>query len=138
MCSATSFGPRALNLDKFLHEHQRMTASLEKGTEPREGVTFDQWFRLSAGDVVLLDEASMAGTLQLADLVTLAKDAGAVVRLLLGDPAQLSAIEAGGALRLLEAEVGAVHLDHLHRFNEPDEATATLALRRGDPIAIDF
>ena len=79
----------------------------------------------------------MAGTLQLADLVTLAKNTGAVVRLL-GDPAQLTAVEAGGALRLLEAEVVAVHLDQLHRFTNPAEAAATLALRRGDPAAIDF
>jgi hypothetical protein len=41
-------------------------------------------------------------------------------------------------LRLLEAEVGAVHLDQLHRFTDPAEAAATLALRRGDPAAIDF
>ena len=57
---------------------------------------------------------------------------------LLGDPAQLSSVEAGGALRLLESEVGAAHLDHLHRFRDPAEATATLGLRRGDPAALEF
>jgi ATP-dependent exoDNAse (exonuclease V) alpha subunit len=126
-------GLRAENLHKFLHEQRRMTQGV---TSPNNG-PFDPWFRLTAGDLVLVDEASMVGTLQLVDLVTLAKDAGAVVRLL-GDPARLSAVEAGGALRLLEAEVGAVHLNQLYRFTHPAEAAATLALRRGDPAAIDF
>ena len=57
---------------------------------------------------------------------------------LVGDPAQLASVDAGGALRLLEAEVGAVHLDHLHRFVDPAEATATLRLRDGDPSALGF
>ena len=87
--------------------------------------------------MVLVDEAGMAGTLQLARLVELARNAGATVRLL-GDPAQLTAVDAGGALRLLEAEVGAVHLHQLHRFTNPDEADATLALRHGDPGALAF
>ena len=122
---SNELGTRAENVHKFLHENKR------------SGHTGDDWFRLREGDVVLVDEASMAGTLQLADLVTLAAQAGATVRLL-GDPAQLSAVEAGGALRLLESEVGAVHLDQLHRFVDPAEAQATLALRRGDPEALSY
>ncbi len=116
-------GLRAENLHKFLHEQR---------TDAR-----DPWFRLTAGDVVLVDEAGMAGTLQLAEIVSLAERAGASVRLL-GDPAQLASVEAGGALRLLEAEVGAARLDHLHRFVDPDEARATLLLREGDPSALGF
>lgn len=123
---AEELDTRAENLHKFLHETNR--------TDPGPR---DDWFQLRAGDVVLVDEAGMAGTLQLADLTEHAKQVGAVVRLL-GDPAQLSSVEAGGALRLLEAEVGAAHLDQLHRFTDPDEATATLALRRGDTSALDF
>jgi len=67
----------------------------------------------------------------------LGRESGAVVRLI-GDPSQLSAVEAGGALRLLDAEVGAVRLDHLHRFADPDEAFATTQLREGDPGALTF
>jgi ATP-dependent exoDNAse (exonuclease V) alpha subunit len=122
-------GVRAENLHKFLHEHTRAHAVPDAAIDP--------WFRLSPGDVVLVDEAGMAGTLHLAELVDLAKPAGAVVRLL-GDPAQLTAVDAGGALRLLEGEVGAVHLDKLHRFTDPAEAHATLALRHGDPTALVF
>lgn len=117
-------GTRAENLHKFLHEARR-------------DVPQDDWFQLAAGDVVLLDEAGMAGTLLLAELVKHATARGAALRLL-GDASQLSSVEAGGALRLLESETGAVRLDQLHRFTDPIEAAATLALRNGDPAALGF
>jgi hypothetical protein len=87
--------------------------------------------------VVLVDEAGMAGTLQLHKLLHLATTAGATIRLL-GDPAQLAAVDAGGALGLLEHEAGATHLTSLHRFTVPAEGAATLALRTGDPNALAF
>ncbi|MGW9596931.1 MobF family relaxase [Streptomyces chartreusis] len=87
-------------------------------------------YRLSAGDVVVVDEAGMAGTVLLRRVLDDAAAAGAHVRIL-GDPAQLAAVEAGGALRLLAREVGAVELSRLHRFTTTGEADATLALRDG-------
>ncbi|MFL6024087.1 MAG: MobF family relaxase [Marmoricola sp.] len=121
----TELGVRAENLHKFLYEVKRAN------------VDSDDWFRLGEGDVVLVDEAGMAGTLQLAELLDFAANAGAAVRLL-GDPAQLAAVDAGGALRLLEIEAGATHLTDLHRFVDPAEADATLQLRSGDLRAIEF
>lgn len=38
-----------------------------------------------------------------------------------------------GVLRLLQTEVGAVHLTAVHRFRHPEEAGASLTLRDGDP-----
>lgn len=119
-------GVRAENLHKFLHENDHGT-----------GRSQDAWFTLGKGDVVLLDEAGMAGTLHLARLLDLATAAGASIRLL-GDPAQLAAVDAGGALRLLEREVGAAYLTDLHRFRDPEEGEATLRLRSGDPSALAF
>ncbi|MGH9114400.1 MAG: ATP-dependent DNA helicase, partial [Acidimicrobiales bacterium] len=119
-------GTRAENLHKFLHEQRSRTDGAD-----------DPWFALSDGDAVLVDEAGMAGTLQLAELMRVAERAGAVVRLL-GDPAQLAAVAAGGALRLLDAEVGALRLDTLHRFSDPAEAEATLRLRAGDAGGVEF
>ncbi len=49
----------------------------------------------------------MAGTLMLDRLIGRARAAGSVVRLL-GDDQQLAAVEAGGVLRHLDHEVGAV------------------------------
>jgi conjugative relaxase-like TrwC/TraI family protein len=92
---------------------------------------------VEAGDVLLVDEAGMAATRDLDDLVQLASRRGAVVRLL-GDPQQLSAVEAGGALRMLARETGAVELYELHRFHSPEEAAASLQLRDGDPAGLDF
>jgi conjugative relaxase-like TrwC/TraI family protein len=125
---AAELGRRAENLHKFLHE-------LDHPSAPSTGD--DGFFTLRRGDVVLVDEAGMAGTHRLHRLVQHAQDAGAVVRLV-GDPQQLAAPEAGGALRLLATDVGAVELTHLHRFADPAEAAATLGLRRGDPTALDF
>ena len=120
-------GCRAENLHKFRHAHD---------TAPT-GRPDDPWFVLEPGDLVLVDEAGMAGTRNLDWLTHYARERGAVVRLL-GDPAQLTSVEAGGVLRLLAHDAGAVELTDLHRFTDPDEANATLGIREGRPEALDF
>jgi ATP-dependent exoDNAse (exonuclease V) alpha subunit len=97
-------GVRAENLRKFLHEHTagRAAERLRTGASVPEDL---RMFRLGPGDVVLVDEAGMAGTLILGQLVTIASSRGAVVRLL-GDDRQLPAVEGGGALRLVAAAPG--------------------------------
>jgi len=92
---------------------------------------------VAPGTVVLVDEASLAGTLALADVLTITQAAGGSVRLL-GDPAQLGAVAAGGALRLIAQQAGAVELTHIHRFRTPGEAEASLQLREGDHRGLDF
>ena len=92
---------------------------------------------ITPGTLILVDEAGMAGTLMLDRLVRRAHRAGAVVRLL-GDDQQLAAVEAGGVIRHLAAEVGAVRMSQVVRFTNPDEAAATLQVRDGDPAALDF
>ncbi|MEU3455310.1 MobF family relaxase [Micromonospora sp. NPDC006766] len=87
-------------------------------------------WQLRAGDVIVVDEAGMAGTLALDAIIADAHRAGAVVRLL-GDPQQLGAPASGGMLRLVQREAGAVELDRIHRFNDPAEGAASLALRDG-------
>jgi conjugative relaxase-like TrwC/TraI family protein len=93
---------------------------------------------INPGDVIVVDEAGMAGTTNLAKVTRIVELHGAHVRLI-GDDRQLSAVEAGGALRLLENEIGSVKLDQLHRFANKDEAEATKLLRDpatvGDPFA---
>jgi conjugative relaxase-like TrwC/TraI family protein len=121
---ADELGCRAENLHKFQHMHT--TGELD-----------DDWYRLQPGDLVLVDEAGMAGTRRLDWLTRYARERGALVRLL-GDHAQMSAVEAGGAFRLLTHDVGAIELDQLHRFKDPQEATATLQLREGNTEALDF
>lgn len=95
-------------------------------------------YALKPGDVIVVDEAGMAGTFRLDDVRAIANQYGAVVRGI-GDDRQLSAVEAGGVLRLIDREVGSVQLEHVHRFADAGEAEASLRLRdpmrAGDPFA---
>ena len=128
-------GTGSENLHKFLWEWTKgphAKALAEGRTAP--GMEF---FALNPGDVVLVDEAGMAGTLNLDRLVAIAAKRGAVVRLL-GDYRQLGAVESGGALRLIAQESGAVELSTLYRFKNPVEAEATLKIRVGDTAGLDF
>jgi putative toprim domain protein len=88
------------------------------------------------GDVLLVDEAGMIATPKMEKILTLAQERGALVRAL-GDYRQLSAVGSGGALRLVDREIGAVHLDELFRFKNPAEAAATLSLREPPLVGTD-
>ncbi|WP_371666322.1 relaxase domain-containing protein (plasmid) [Streptomyces sp. NBC_01241] len=89
-------------------------------------------YALGSGDVIIVDEAGMAGSKRLAAVIAEAERAGALVRLI-GDPFQLSAVESGGALRLLANTTDVVELESVHRFRTPGEAAASLTLRNGEP-----
>ena len=86
---------------------------------------------LRSGDVVILDEATMAKSAELALLVSLAGEAGAKL-VAIGDPAQLGAVGAGGLFRTLANDTRAVELGGTRRFAEPWEAAAVLRLRARD------
>jgi AAA domain/TrwC relaxase len=87
--------------------------------------------------LLIIDEAGMADTLSLDTAVQFAVGRGASVRLV-GDDQQLAAIGAGGVLRDITHTYGALRLTELHRFTDPAEAAASLALREGKPEALDF
>jgi conjugative relaxase-like TrwC/TraI family protein len=87
------------------------------------------------GDLVLVDEASMATTPALVEVASVAIANGASCRLV-GDPRQLKAVGAGGGLALVAAATNAVELSELHRFDHAWEGEASLGLRRGDPAAV--
>jgi len=90
-----------------------------------------------AGQLVIIDEASLAGTLSLDRITDLAERAGAKV-LLVGDYAQLQSVDAGGAFGLLVSDRGAApELVDVHRFIHEWEKTASLALRHGRTQVID-
>jgi conjugative relaxase-like TrwC/TraI family protein len=87
--------------------------------------------------LLVVDEAGMAGTQDLAELIRTVTGAGGSVRLV-GDTAQLASPAAGGILRDLVRSYGAVTLDAPVRFTDPAEAAATLAIRTGDPAGLTF
>ena len=86
---------------------------------------------LSNRDVVVIDEAGMVGTRQLAPILDAAAAAGAKV-VLVGDYHQLPEIEAGGLLRGLAARISPVELTENRRQHEPWERHALIELRHGN------
>ncbi len=108
---------------KFLFEHDRPEGPSE------------QW-RLDRGEVVVVDEAAMVASADLARVVVLANQAQAKV-VLVGDHRQLGAVEAGGLFRLLAAETEAAELTGVRRFHAGWERAASLRLRDGDRTVIE-
>jgi len=91
--------------------------------------------RLPMGTTVILDEAGMASTDDLDRLVRLVRTRG--WRLVcVGDPDQLPAVGRGGMFALWCDTLPTHDLNQVHRFTEPWQAEASLALRRGDPGAV--
>ncbi len=109
----------------------KLTWSLQHGDLP------DWAAAVGPSTLLIIDEAGMADTLSLDTAVQFAIDRGASVRLV-GDDQQLAAIGAGGVLRDIKHTHGALRLTELHRFTNPAEAAATLALREGKPEALNF
>jgi conjugative relaxase-like TrwC/TraI family protein len=86
---------------------------------------------LPTGVVVIVDEASMVGTRQLAELVEqVERSAGKLV--LVGDDRQLPAVAAGGAFAALVARTPTVRLAENHRQVDQWERDALDLLRIGD------
>jgi conjugative relaxase-like TrwC/TraI family protein len=156
---ADELGIDTENTAKWLYEHRRETEKLARiadlartlalpsASEPRREALRRQiaiveaevaCWHLRAGQLVIVDEASLAGTFVLDELVTAAGAAGAKV-LLVGDHAQLSAVEAGGMFAALVRDRDGVvpELSDVRRFRHEWEKTASVELRSGSEDAID-
>ncbi|WP_225063353.1 AAA family ATPase, partial [Komagataeibacter rhaeticus] len=85
---------------------------------------------LERGDVLVVDEAGMVGSRQMERVLSVARGAGAKV-VLVGDPEQLQAIEAGGAFRAVAERVGSVEITTVRRQREGWQQAATKELATG-------
>lgn len=85
---------------------------------------------LTAKDVLVVDEAGMIGSRQMERLLSHALQAKAKV-VLVGDPQQLQAIEAGAAFRAIVDRVGAAELNTVRRQKESWQQDATRELATG-------
>ncbi|MBE1493183.1 conjugative relaxase-like TrwC/TraI family protein [Amycolatopsis lexingtonensis] len=115
------------------HTLHQLTTALRIGFAHRA-------FPMEAGDLVIVDEAAMAGTHTLHKAVKYALKNGADVRLI-GDDAQLAAVEAGGAIRLIAHDVGAVRFREIVRFRGDDrkeQAAASLQIRAWNPKGLKY
>jgi len=111
----------------------KLTWSLDHADQPQPA-----WAAgIGPNSLVIIDEAGMADTLSLDQVIDHVVRRGGSVRLI-GDDQQLSAIGAGGVLRDIEAAHGACRLTEVVRFIDPAEAAASLALREGRTEALGF
>lgn len=110
---AGDLGIRCENTAKWLHDHAAGN------------------LRLHRGQLLIIDEATLADTTTLDQITNLAVIAGAKV-LLVGDWAQLQSVDAGGAFTLLTAaRPDAPELLEVHRFRNAWERETSLDLRAG-------
>jgi ATP-dependent exoDNAse (exonuclease V) alpha subunit len=123
---AESLGIRCENTTKWLHDTRDTLA------EPLA----NRGWPLRAGQLVIVDEASLASTASLDALAAQTSAAGAKL-LLVGDHHQLAAVEAGAAFGLLARRTRAAELTALWRFSHPWEAGASRGLRHGRPEVLD-
>ena len=120
---ASLSGIAAENLEAGSGIASRTIASLEyQWQQGRE--------QLSDRDILVIDEAGLTGTRQMERVLSAARDAGAKV-VLVGDPEQLQAIEAGAAFRSLAEAHGAVEITEIRRQRDDWQRGATRALATG-------
>jgi conjugative relaxase-like TrwC/TraI family protein len=129
---------KSLEVNLFRHPHPNSPGAARLRSKLR---TVDEALarsRLRAGQLVIVDEASLASTFVLDELVSAARQVGAKL-LLAGDWAQLGSIDAGGAFSLLVKDRGDLiaQLTDVRRFMADWERDASLALRLGDDAVID-
>jgi conjugative relaxase-like TrwC/TraI family protein len=145
------------NVSKFLYEH-RLEGQRRRELDDLHAQVNDRWARglapsahqvdainvretalakwtLSRGQLLIVDEASLASTFDLDELVSAASDAGTKV-LLVGDPYQLASVDAGGMFTtLVTARRDVATLSGVHRFSSSWEAEASTLLRAGHDAA---
>lgn len=156
---AQELGIEAENTAKWLFEHHRnqlrnhelagLTKAAKDAADPRHTAVkngmrqrelraaIDRW-SLRAGQIVIVDEASLAGTFALEELASAAEMAGAKV-LLVGDQYQLPGVAAGGMFHALiqDRGPGVPELEDVRRFTNAWEKDASLSLRRGQRDVIE-
>ena len=89
---------------------------------------------LTSHDVLVIDEAGMIGSRQLERVLSAAQEARAKV-VLVGDPEQLQAIEAGAAFRALSERHGAAEITEVRRQRKDWQREATRELATGRTAA---
>ncbi|WP_415289341.1 Ti-type conjugative transfer relaxase TraA [Brevundimonas sp. S1H14] len=116
-------GIAAENLEKGSGIRSRTLASLEYA-----------WARdrdhLTRNDVLVIDEAGMVGTRQMRRILEAAERGGAKV-VMVGDPEQLQAIEAGAPFRRLVERQGAMEITEVRRQRDEWQRAATKELATG-------
>ena len=115
-------GKAAEGLEESSGIASRTLASWEFGWQNGRG-------ELAKGDVLVIDEAGMVSSRQLARFVGEAERAGVKI-VLVGDPEQLQPIQAGAAFRAIAERVGFAELEGVRRQGEEWQRAASVAFAR--------
>lgn len=120
---ATLSGIAAENLEKSSGIESRTLASRlyywERGKEP-----------LTGSDILVVDEAGMVGSRHMAKVIEEVHKYGAKL-VLIGDPSQLQAIDAGAAFRAISERTGSMDLTEIRRQKESWQREATREFAKG-------
>jgi Ti-type conjugative transfer relaxase TraA len=119
-------GIAAENLESGSGIVSRTIASMEHGWGQGRDL-------LTSRDVLVIDEAGMVGTRQLESVLSHAAEAGAKV-VLVGDPQQLQAIEAGAAFRSIHERHSGAEIGDVRRQREDWQRDATRDLATGKTV----
>lgn len=137
----TAIGARVETVDKVLHVLNQHQPSLDSAARaPDLPPILPQWvLDIDPGTLVIVDEHVKVGNLKRLRLLQFLANRGATIRCI-GDDRQLPAIEAGGAHTDMHAAApeNTLTLTHVVRFASVGEATASVQLREGDPIALGW
>lgn len=93
------------------------------------------WLKFDSKTVVIVDEAGMLGTNQLAKLIEHVRKAPGARLILVGDEKQLQPISAGGPFKYLVSALGTSLLTKIRRQEDPWAREAVKAMERGDSDA---
>ncbi|MCP3425835.1 relaxase domain-containing protein [Rothia sp. AR01] len=137
---------RYANLTRKLHDLEervqrypdsaKLSAALDATrTRLTDTIADQSRYQLRKGQLLIIDEASMSSTADLHQLHAQVKAAGAKM-LLVGDPKQLDAVDAGGFLGWMERSQRAANLTSVWRFKSDWEAATTLKLRDGQSSTV--
>ncbi|SKA39262.1 Ti-type conjugative transfer relaxase TraA [Consotaella salsifontis] len=115
-------GKAAEGLEESSGIASRTLASWEYGWNNGRG-------ELGSGDILVIDEAGMVSSKQLARFVEETEHTGAKL-VLVGDPEQLQPINAGAAFRAVTERIGFVELEEVRRQHEPWQREASIDFAR--------
>ena len=120
-------GLEARNIARWLAVQERLAGNNARADDLR--------WRLSSGDLVVVDESAMADTSNLVRIHAYCQGAGAKL-LLTGDHHQLAAVGAAGGMELVAAAGVRHELAEPRRFAQPWEGPASLRLREHDQTVL--
>jgi Ti-type conjugative transfer relaxase TraA len=129
---AEGYTVKGAALSGIAAENLEHASGIESRTIASRELAWEQGLEsLSFRDVLVIDEAGLVGTRQLSRVLEVAGTARAKV-VLIGDPKQLQAIEAGAAFRGIVKETGSVELNEVRRQKELWQRAAVKSLALGD------